>query len=133
MGNELIIAYLVAGVLFIRSLGGLSQQDTARRGNLYGVLGMVIAIAATVLQERIESHSVIVGAIVIGSIVGALLARRVAMTAMPQLVALLHSFVGLAAVLVGISSHLHPGEEFANLVGAEHVVHNLEIWIGVAV
>lgn len=138
MGNELIFAYLVAGVLFIRSLGGLSQQETARRGNMLGIVGMSIAIGATLLQDAVrlpilagEAPVLLLAApIVVGGVVGVVLAKRVVMTAMPQLVALLHSFVGLAAVLVGISSHVSgagPSE------GAAHVVHVIEIWLGIAI
>lgn len=99
-------AYLVAGVLFILSLRGLSSQETSRQGNLYGIVGMVIAVAVTLTASFIQSYALILGALVIGSAVGATMARRVAMTAMPELVALLHSFVGLAAVLVGIAAYL---------------------------
>jgi len=126
----LTIAYLTAGVLFIRSLGGLSRQDTARRGNIFGIVGMLLAIGATVFQERITSFSLIAGGVLAGAVIGTWLAHRVVMTAMPQLVALLHSFVGLAAVLVGISSYLEPGKE---LVGAAATVHHVELWIGVAI
>ncbi len=124
------IAYLVAGVLFIRSLGGLSKQETARGGNLAGMAGMALAIVATALQPSISTYHTAIAALVIGGVIGAVLARRVAMTAMPELVAILHSFVGLAAVLVGISSFLAPGQA---LTGAAHVVHLIEIWVGVAV
>ncbi len=128
----LTIAYLVAGVLFIRSLGGLATQETARRGNVYGIVGMAIAIVTTALHDHVTAQgwSVLSGAILVGGVVGAFLAYRVVMTAMPQLVALLHSFVGLAAVLVGISSHLRPPEP---LSGAALVVHQSEIWVGIAV
>ncbi|TNE85706.1 MAG: NAD(P)(+) transhydrogenase (Re/Si-specific) subunit beta [Deltaproteobacteria bacterium] len=126
----LTVAYLAAGVLFILSLGGLSRQDTARRGNLFGMIGMVIAIVATLFHPRVEAFGLTGGAVIVGALVGAALAARVAMTAMPELVAMLHSFVGLAAVLVGISTYLDPGKE---LHGAEHVVHQLEIWADVAI
>lgn len=133
-GGAFTIAYLVAGVLFIRSLGGLSKQDTARRGNLSGMLGMAIAIVATALQPEVTSHGTTYGtmgaAVIVGALVGAVVAKRVAMTAMPELVAILHSFVGLAAVLVGISSFVRPLEAHT---GAAHTIHLAEIWIGVAV
>ena len=131
MSGALTIAYLVAGVLFIRSLGGLSKQETARQGNLFGFVGMAIAMAATVLDPRVERFEIMLGCLAVGGVVGAVVARRVAMTAMPELVAILHSFVGLAAVLVGISSHLDPGED--PLTGVAQVIHLVEIWIGVAV
>ena len=102
MENLLTVAYLAAAVLFILSLAGLSNQTTAQRGNSYGMAGMAIAVLATLLHDRIVGFGfgAIGGALVVGGTVGALLAARVAMTSMPELVALLHSFVGLAAVLV---------------------------------
>ncbi len=96
-------AFLVAGVLFILSLRGLSSQETARRGNLYGMIGMAIAIAATLSLRGEPSHPLLLAAIGGGALLGAVMAMRVGMTQMPELVALLHSFVGLAAVLVGYS------------------------------
>ncbi len=96
-------AFLVAGVLFILSLRGLSSQETARRGNLYGMVGMAIAIAATLSLRGEPSHPLLLAAIGGGAVLGAAMALRVGMTQMPELVALLHSFVGLAAVLVGFS------------------------------
>jgi NAD(P) transhydrogenase subunit beta len=126
----LSVAYLIAAVLFVMSLGGLSTQQTARKGNIYGMLGMLIAVVATAAQATLTGVGVQAGALVVGSVIGAVLAARVAMTAMPELVAILHSFVGLAAVLVGVSSHLHPGHP---LVGAERAVHLVEIWLGVAI
>ncbi len=99
------VAYLVAAVLFILALRGLSSQETARRGNLYGIVGMAIAIGAT-LSFPVDFHPLLIGAIVVAVVIGALMATRVGMTAMPEMVALLHSFVGLAAVLVGISLQL---------------------------
>jgi len=126
----LTMAYLVAGVLFIRSLGGLSNQETARRGNLYGMLGMLLAIGATLFEESVKDFTLVGGAVGVGAVIGLYLAHRVVMTAMPQLVAMLHSFVGLAAVLVGMSSYVDPGHE---LSGAGLIVHDVEIWIGVAI
>ena len=102
----LTFAYLVAGVLFILSLRGLSSQQTAQRGNWFGIAGMAIAIGATLSSSHIDAYLYIGGAIAIGGIVGATMARRVAMTGMPELVALLHCFVGLAAVLVGFAAYL---------------------------
>jgi len=101
-------AYLFAGILFILSLGGLSSQESAKRGVLYGMAGMLIAILSTVLGEDVQGYTYIIGAIVIASFIGILVARKVEMTSMPQLVAILHSFVGLAAVLVGFGSYLDP-------------------------
>ncbi len=129
--NATAIAYLTAAVCFILSLGGLSKQETAKRGNLFGIAGMVVAVLATALQPSIQSWRLIAGAVLIGGLVGAVMAKRVVMTAMPELVALLHSFVGLAAVLVGLSSYLAPGE--APGTPAEHTIHQIEIWIGIAI
>ncbi|MBL8606298.1 MAG: NAD(P)(+) transhydrogenase (Re/Si-specific) subunit beta [Myxococcales bacterium] len=136
------VAYLVAGVLFIRSLGGLSKQETARRGNISGIVGMAIAVAITAAawashpSKNPTSSLVAVGllgaALVVGGSIGGVLARRVEMTGMPELVAVLHSFVGLAAVLVGFASYLSPGAETAHS-GAERAVHLVEIGIGIAV
>ncbi len=128
--TQLTVAYLTAGVLFVLSLGGLSRQETAGRGNIFGILGMVIAIVATALHPRVADFKWIAGAVLIGGTVGAVLAKRVVMTAMPQLVALLHSFVGLAAVLVGLSTYADPAEE---LSGVAHTIHLIEVWIGVGV
>ena len=128
--GALTVAYLIAGVLFIRSLAGLSKQETARRGNLYGLLGMGLAMAATVLDSRVTGYALLAACLLVGAAIGAVVARRVAMTAMPELVAILHSFVGLAAVLVGLSSFLSPGRE---ITGVAHTIHLVELWIGIAV
>jgi NAD(P) transhydrogenase subunit beta len=123
------IAYIAASVLFILSLGGLSQQETARRGNLYGIIGMLIALIATAAKMDTAGFPVLAAALIPGAAIGALVASRVQMTAMPQLVAILHSFVGLAAVLVG----------FATYVGAHQIeaegrtIHLLEVFIGVCI
>lgn len=132
MENLLTVAYLASAVLFILSLGGLANQATARRGNWYGIIGMAIAIAATLLHHRVHpgGYPLILGSVAVGGAIGAALAARVAMTAMPELVALLHSFVGLAAVLVGVSTFLDPGEV---LHGAELVVHDIEIFLDVGI
>jgi H+-translocating NAD(P) transhydrogenase subunit beta len=130
MPPSLITAfYLFGGVLFILSLGGLSAQESARRGNIFGIVGMLLAIVATALSG-LTGYAVLAAAIAIGGGVGALLAARVAMTSMPQLVAILHSFVGAAAVLVGFASYLDPR---AHLEGAEAVIHQVEVFIGVFV
>lgn len=148
MNDQTIVPYLVAGVLFIRSLAGLSKQETARRGNLYGMLGMGLAvtIAATTwvmtrlqgntLEYFLQTHrtglTLLGGCLIAGFTIGAALARRVEMTGMPELVAVLHSFVGLAAVLVGISSYLSP-RSGAMVDVATQLVHEIEIWAGVGV
>ena len=102
MSESLVtVAYLVAAVLFILSLGGLSTQESARRGNGYGIAGMLIAVAVTAASQ-VHDFGILAGAVAGGALVGAVLALRVEMTSMPELVAVLHSFVGLAAVLVGV-------------------------------
>jgi len=126
-----VAAYLIAGVLFILSLRGLSSQETARRGNLYGIIGMVIAIGAT-LTLPVKFHPSLFGAIAIGALVGGTMAARVGMTQMPEMVALLHSFVGLAAVLVGYSLDLAPhgvgpGEP---PVLSQRIEIYVDVWIG---
>ncbi len=122
-------AYLFASILFILSLGGLSSQESAKRGVLYGIVGMAIAIVATVLGEGVAGHVYIIGAIAIASVIGLMLARKVEMTSMPQLVAILHSFVGLAAVLVGFGSYLDPKTQ--SLHGAAHTIHLVEVFVGI--
>ena len=102
----LSIAYIIAAVLFILSLRGLSAQESARHGNLYGVLGMVLALVATVFASVVDAYGLLAVAIGGGAVIGVTMARRVAMTAMPELVALLHSFVGASAVFVGLASYL---------------------------
>ncbi|NVB80607.1 MAG: NAD(P)(+) transhydrogenase (Re/Si-specific) subunit beta [Kofleriaceae bacterium] len=103
------IAYLVAAVLFILALRGLSSQETAKRGNIYGIVGMAIAMGATLSFRGADFHPLLIGSIVVAVVIGAVMATRVGMTQMPELVALLHSFVGIAAVLVGFSLQLHLG------------------------
>lgn len=124
-----IAAYLFASILFILSLGSLSSQESAKRGVLYGIIGMVIAILATVLGQGVHGHIYIIGAIAIASVIGLLLARKVEMTSMPQLVAILHSFVGLAAVLVGFGSYLDPHTQ--TLEGTERTIHLVEVFVGI--
>lgn len=124
------VAYVLASVLFILSLGGLSHQESARRGNLFGIAGIIIAVGATIagVNMGIGSTSTIILALVIGAVIGLFLANKVEMTQMPQLVALLHSFVGLAAVLVGFAGHLDP---LIKTVGAEHTIKMVEIFLGI--
>ncbi len=124
------IAYIAASALFILSLGGLSRQETARRGNLYGIIGMLIALVATGAAMATGGLPVLVAALVPGLIIGGILASRVQMTSMPELVAILHSFVGLAAVLVGFATYLGPE---AKMDAAEHSLHTVEVFIGVCI
>jgi NAD(P) transhydrogenase subunit beta len=129
MTNNLVaVAYIAASALFILSLGGLSNQETARQGNVFGMIGMLIALTATAFSAEVTNYGTLVAAIIPGAIIGSILAARVAMTSMPELVAVLHSFVGLAAVLVGIATYLQPDN---SLIGVEATIHELEIFIGV--
>jgi NAD(P) transhydrogenase subunit beta len=131
MNQSLIaIAYIAASALFILSLGGLSRQETARRGNLYGILGMLIALVATAAGMHVGGLAILAAALVPGLVIGAILASRVQMTSMPELVAMLHSFVGLAAVLVGFATYLGPQE---SMTAGEHSLHMGEIFIGVCI
>ncbi len=123
-------AYILAAVLFIFSLGGLSNQETARRGNLYGIAGMAIAIAATIAGDGVNDYGLVVTLMLLGGAAGALVAMKVQMTQMPQLVAMMHSFVGLAAVLIGFGNYADPSLHFA---GAEKTIHNVEIYVGVLI
>ncbi len=124
------IAYIAAGLLFIFSLGGLSAQASARRGNMLGIAGMLIAVAATMFGPRVASYGLLTAMLAAGGGIGAVMAARVGMTEMPQLVAILHSFVGAAAVLVGFASALGPS---TGLAGVEARIHEVEIFIGVFV
>ena len=125
----LIISYLVAAVLFIMSLGGLSAHKTARRGALCGTVGILLAIVATLLSDA-QGLVLISILLLIGGVIGIYVARRVEMTAMPQLVAILHSFVGLAAVLIGFSDHImHP----AIVEDIARAIHRGEVFVGVCV
>ncbi|AFY78175.1 NAD/NADP transhydrogenase beta subunit [Pleurocapsa sp. PCC 7327] len=129
MSNSLTtVAYIAASALFILSLGGLSHQETARKGNIYGIIGMLIAFVATALSPQVTGYGLLVSVILPGAIIGAIVASRVAMTSMPELVAMLHSFVGLAAVLVGVANYLSPDP---SLVGTEETIHQIEIYVGV--
>ena len=126
------VAYIGATILFILSLGGLSNPETARRGNLYGIIGMALAVLATVFGPRVTMAGVpwIIGAMLIGGSVGLYAARKVQMTQMPELVALMHSLVGLAACLVGFASYVDTSIEFT---GAEKAIHEVEIYIGILI
>jgi NAD(P) transhydrogenase subunit beta len=122
------VAYVAASILFILSLGGLSHQESARRGNWYGVAGIIIAIGATIAGFGLGDLTAVIVAMVLGVAIGLPMANKVEMTQMPQLVALLHSFVGLAAVLVGFSSYIEP---LVVMVGAEHVIKLVEVYLGI--
>ena len=126
--NIVTALYIAASVLFILSLGGLSGQESAKRAVWYGIVGMAIAVLGTIFGPSVVITSTLLPLLVIGAVIGAVVAIRVEMTGMPQLVAALHSFVGLAAVFIGINSDLSPP---AGLVGAEIIIHEVEIFIGV--
>ena len=115
-------AYIIAAILFILSLAGLSKQETARRGNQAGIAGMAIAVLATIIGDGVSSYGILLITVAIGGAIGAYLAKRVEMTQMPELVAILHSFVGMAAVLVGFASYLTPE---SHLVGTERTIHDV--------
>ena len=122
------MSYIAASILFILSLSGLSKQETARRGNYYGMLGMGIAILATILGGQVTAYPLLLGALLIGGSIGAIAAARVEMTQMPELVALMHSLVGMAAVLVGYASFM---DHSSTLSGVEKTIHEVEIYIGI--
>jgi len=128
------VAYIGATILFILSLGGLSNQETSRRGNLYGMIGMTIAVLATVFGPQVTSsgYGWIVGAMLVGGSIGLYAARTVQMTQMPELVALMHSMVGLAAMLVGFATYIDP-EASKGFVGAAKSIHEMEIYIGILI
>ncbi|PLR57289.1 Re/Si-specific NAD(P)(+) transhydrogenase subunit beta [Vibrio parahaemolyticus] len=121
-------AYIVAALFFIMSLAGLSKQESARNGNYYGIAGMAIALIATIFSPDAQGFGWIIIAMAIGGAIGIFYAKKVEMTAMPELVAILHSFVGLAAVLVGYNSYLDAPEAATH---AEHVIHLVEVFLGV--
>ena len=126
--NIVTAIYIAASVLFILSLGGLSNQESAKRAVWYGIVGMVLAVGATIFGPQVEITLELLMMIAVGSVIGIVVARRVEMTGMPQLVAALHTFVGLAAVFIGINSHIAPP---AGLMGAELIIHEVEIFLGV--
>ncbi|EGR3001687.1 Re/Si-specific NAD(P)(+) transhydrogenase subunit beta [Vibrio parahaemolyticus] len=121
-------AYIVAALFFIMSLAGLSKQESARNGNYYGIAGMAIALIATIFSPGAQGFGWIIIAMAIGGAIGIFYAKKVEMTEMPELVAILHSFVGLAAVLVGYNSYLDAPEAATH---AEHVIHLVEVFLGV--
>ncbi len=124
------VSYIGATILFILALGGLSSQETARRGNVYGMIGMVIAVLATIMSDAVTSYFIVVIAMVVGGGVGFVLAKKVEMTQMPELVAILHSLVGMAAVFVGYANFMDPTSE---LIGIEKSIHEMEIYVGVLI
>ncbi len=126
------VSYIGATILFVLSLGGLSNPETSRRGNLYGIIGMALAVLATVFGPRVSPAGIpwIIGAMAVGGSIGIYAARTVQMTQMPELVALMHSLVGLAAALVGFASYFDPT---SHLLGAEKTIHEIEIYMGILI
>ena len=121
--------YIVSAVLFILTLGGLSNQETSRRGNQYGITAMIIAIMATILGPQVSGNYVtLLILILLGGSFGLILSKKVKMTEMPELVAILHSLVGLAAVLVGLVNFINPTTIY---IGAEQTIHSIEIYLGI--
>ena len=127
------VAYIGATILFILSLGGLSNPETARRGNLFGVIGMTIAVLATVFGPRVtpSGYGWIIGALAVGGAIGMFAAKTVKMTQMPELVAAMHSLVGLAACLVGFASYVDTSTVFPT--AAEKAIHEVEIYVGILI
>jgi NAD(P) transhydrogenase subunit beta len=128
------VSYIGATILFILSLGGLSNQESSRRGNLFGMIGMTIAVLATVFGPQVGASGIpwIIGAMVVGGAIGLYAARTVQMTQMPELVALMHSMVGLAAMLVGFATFIDP-EAAKEFTGAAKSIHEMEIYIGILI
>ena len=126
------VAYIMATILFILALGGLSNQETARRGNWYGIVGMAIALLATVFGVVSQNYVELIAALLIGGTIGVILARRVQMTQMPELVAILHSLVGLAAVAVGFANFMDPGR-LSHYAGVELTIHDIETYLGILI
>ena len=141
-GSLATVSYIGATILFILCLGGLSNQETSRRGNLYGMIGMTIAVLATVFGPQVTAAGLlwIIASMVVGSAIGIYLARVVQMTQMPELVAFMHSMVGLAAMLVGYANYIDPVTSFHLIDGkniplseAERAIHEIEIYVGVLI
>lgn len=129
----LAAAYIVAAILFVMSLAGLSKQETARKGNISGIIGMAIALVATIAIVDPTAYPYILAAMIIGALIGVRMALKVEMTGMPELVAILHSFVGLAAVLVGYNSFLKLGigNGHEELSGVMLNIELAEIYLGI--
>jgi NAD(P) transhydrogenase subunit beta len=124
------VSYLGAAALFILALGGLKNNDTARRGNMFGIVGMIIAVLVTIAAFVSNKLEILIVIMVAGGALGFILSRRVQMTQMPELVAMLHSLVGLAAVLIGFANFMDTSIQFT---GADKTIHEIEVYIGVAI
>jgi NAD(P) transhydrogenase subunit beta len=129
--NMTELAYLIASILVILALKGLSSPESARRGNMFGMLGMGIAVLVTLQLDGIENYTWILIAIGVGAIIGGVAAKKVPMTEMPQIVAFMHALVGLAAVLISVSAFLNP--VVYGIVGADgamHLASRIELFLG---
>jgi proton-translocating NAD(P)+ transhydrogenase subunit beta len=128
------VAYIAATILFILSLGGLSNPETSRRGNLFGIIGMTLAVLATIFGPQVTpaGYAWIIGAMAVGATIGLFAARIVRMTQMPELVALMHSLVGIAAVLVGYANYIDPAGA-GQFTGSEKTIHEIEIYLGILI
>jgi NAD(P) transhydrogenase subunit beta len=126
------VSYIIATILFILALGGLSNQETARRGNWYGIVGMTIALVATLAGDVTQNMGLLIVALVLGGSVGLIAAKRVQMTQMPELVAILHSLVGLAAVAVGFANFMDP-DRLSHYAGVELTIHDVETYLGILI
>ena len=126
------VSYIIATILFILALGGLSNQESARRGNWYGIIGMAIALVATLAGDVTPNFGYLIVALLVGGTVGIIAARRVQMTQMPELVAILHSLVGLAAVAVGFANFMDP-DRLSHYAGVELTIHDIETYLGILI
>lgn len=124
------VAYIGATIMFILALGGLSKPETSRRGNFFGILGMSMALIATIIGIVSDNYFILFAGVVIGGSVGVMLAKKVEMTQMPELVAILHSLVGLAAVLVGFANFMDHNH---TLVGVDKTIHDIETYLGILI
>ncbi|MGB5327245.1 MAG: NAD(P)(+) transhydrogenase (Re/Si-specific) subunit beta [Gammaproteobacteria bacterium] len=124
------VSYLGAAALFILALGGLKTNDTARRGNMFGIVGMIIAVLVTIAAFVSNKLEILIVIMVAGGALGFVLSRRVQMTQMPELVAILHSLVGLAAVLIGFANFMDTSLQFT---GVDKTIHEIEVYIGIAI
>ncbi len=124
------MSYIGASILFILALGGLSHQESSRRGNLYGIIGMSLALVATILGIVNDNYFVLFAGIIIGGTIGMVLAKKIEMTQMPELIAVLHSLVGLAAVLVGFANFMGHS---SGLAGVAKTVHDVETYLGILI
>lgn len=124
------VAYIGASILFILALGGLSQQETARRGNVYGIIGMAMALLATIIGIVSDNYFILLLGVLIGGTIGLILAKKVEMSQMPELVAILHSLVGLAAVLVGFANFM---AHDTSLHGIDKTIHDIETYLGILI